>query len=194
MKKLSLLILSLCIAAVSFAAEPVDAKYLAGAVPEVNGHVVFLQTYTLPGQSASSIYAAVRSYVEDALVQGPEHGIQARITEDSASEGILAASIQETLWFLRRPMRSDFADFYYQVVAEVHDGSLTLTLRNLRYVYRLSDREEDIATFRAEEWITDKKCLSKKGDKLQRHNGKFRIGTIDRVQAVFRDLGALLKG
>ena len=32
-----------------------DSKYLAGAVPEVNGQVVFQQTFAVPGQNQQQI-------------------------------------------------------------------------------------------------------------------------------------------
>lgn len=173
----------------TWAAEPVDKKYLAGAVPEVNGAVVWEKTYTVEGRSTEEIYNAARTYVLNELVNGPEHGTQARITQDSPEEGLLAASIQETMWFLRKPMRSDFAQCYYQVVVEVKDSSVTATLRNFRYLYDINGREQDILSYRAEEWITDREAISKNGTKLARVNGKFRCATIDRKDSIFRSLG-----
>ena len=37
-----------------------DQKYLAGAVPEVDGHVVFTKTINAPGKSAKQIYELLR--------------------------------------------------------------------------------------------------------------------------------------
>lgn len=192
MRKLTLLLVALATTLALTAAKPVEKKYLAGAVPEVDGQVIFQKAYTVPGKPAADILALAQSYVQSQLVEGPEHGNQARITEISPDAGVLAASIQETLWFLRKPMRSDFCQFYYQVVCEAKDGQLMLTLRNLRYVYELTERAEDIATFRAEEWITDKEALSKNGTKLARMTGKFRKATIDRKDDIVQGLGQAL--
>lgn len=189
MKKIFSFLLTFFVGAALMASTPVEKKYLAGAVPEVEGQVVFEKTYEVPGKAASAILPLVQQFVQQELVEGPEHGAQARITELSPDEGVLAASIQETMWFLRKPMRSDFCQFYYQIVCQVKDGSFTVMLRNLRYTYELSDRVEDVATFRAEEWITDKEALSKDGAKLKRLNGKFRRATIDRKDALFHGLG-----
>lgn len=174
------------------AAEPVSKKYLAGAVPVINGQVVFKKTFEVPGKTSAEIFDLVRNYVETELVAGPDHGPQARITECSQEEGILAASIQETLWFLRKPARSDFSQFYYQIVCQVTDQKAEITLRNLRYIYDMSDREQDRATYRAEEWITDKEALNKAGNKLSRMTGKFRRSTIDRKDAILQGIGAVL--
>ena len=39
--------------------------------------------------------------------------------------------------------------------------------------------------YRAEEWITDKEAVNKKGTKLYPKSGKFRRLTVDRVEAIF---------
>lgn len=186
MKRLfAILMLMVGFASVVKAGAPVDPKYLSGAVPMENGMVMYHKTYAVPDKSAADIYAALRDYTQHNLVEGPDHGPQARITQDSPEEGLLVASIEETLWFLRRPMRSDFAQFYYQMIYEVKDGEFTVTMRSLRYLYNFSTNENDVTSLRAEEWITDKEALAKKGTKLARVNGKFRRCTIDRKDAIF---------
>ncbi len=39
--------------------------------------------------------------------------------------------------------------------------------------------------YKAEEWITDKEAVNKKGTKLYPRSGKFRRKTIDRVENIF---------
>ncbi|MDR3251947.1 MAG: hypothetical protein LBT35_00025, partial [Tannerella sp.] len=41
-----------------------DANYLAGAVPELDGKVVFSQTYDLQGEDTYSIYNRVYQWLE----------------------------------------------------------------------------------------------------------------------------------
>ena len=39
--------------------------------------------------------------------------------------------------------------------------------------------------YKAEEWITDKLAVNKKGTRLYPRSGKFRRMTVDRVEAIF---------
>ncbi len=191
-KILTLVVAALLCGLAVKAAVPVDKKYLAGAVPVVSGQVLYEKIYEVPGKTAGELLELVRGYAEAELVSGPDHGPQARLTEVNAEDGIVAASIQETMWFLRKPMRSDFCQFYYQIVFQVKDGAVDVMLRGLRYTYELTDRPEDALTVRAEEWITDKEALSKNGTKMKKMNGKFRKATVDRKDAIFQNIGKAL--
>lgn len=185
---LSLMLLVGCVLT-AIAAEPIDPKYLAGTVPETDGMVIYTKAFDVPGKSALDIYTSLKDYTLTSLVNGPDHGEQARITQDTPEEGILCASVHETLWFLRKPMRSDFAQFYYQIIFEVKDGGFSATMRALRYLYNFSGKENDDTPLRAEEWITDRYALAKGGSKLTRTNGKFRRATIDRKDEIMRGAG-----
>ena len=44
-----------------------DQKYLRGAVPEVDGKVVFTKTVQAPGKSAAEVFNIVRSYLKRAI-------------------------------------------------------------------------------------------------------------------------------
>ena len=46
-----------------------DAKYLAGAVPEVNGEVVWTLDLQVPGKNAQQIYDIVLNYLVDLVKQ-----------------------------------------------------------------------------------------------------------------------------
>lgn len=189
MNKFLTLMLLLGCTLTALAAEPIDPKYLAGAVPETDGMVIYTKDFSVPDRSAADIYADLKEYTQTCLVEGPDHGEQARITQDTPEEGVLCASIHETLWFLRKPMRSDLAQFYYQIIFEVRDGGFRATMRALRYLYNFSGKENDDTPLRAEEWITDKQALAKGGTKLTRTNGKFRRATIDRKDEIMRNAG-----
>lgn len=191
MNRILLFFASLFLWASATAAEPVDSKYLSGAVPMENGKVVFRKDYVVPGASADSLYRLLRTYVDADLVNGPEHGQQARIIVDDATSHAISASIQETLWFLRRPMRSDFAQYFYKIDIQVTDGAFSVAILPQYYLYDVTERTEDIKVYRAEEWITDKEALAKNGTKLARVSGKFRRATIDRKEEVFYNCGVL---
>ena len=100
-KYLLVLLTALMLPCAVQAQQKIDERYAAGAVPVVNGFVVFEQNYTVPGKSKAEICELLKSYVQQTLVEGPEQLPQARITEYSPDEGVLAASIEEYMYFKR---------------------------------------------------------------------------------------------
>lgn len=162
------------------------AQYLVGAVPEEQGQVVFTQTYNVPGKSKAELFEDLKNYTES-VVKGENRLPQARITELSPEEGVIAASVEETLWFKRTALVSDFARFYYQLVFEISDASFKVTLRRLRYIYEPMVTPGQDNVLLAEDWITDKEALKKNGTQLRRGTSKkFRIATINRKNELFR--------
>lgn len=175
-----------------------DARYLSGAVPVVDGYVQFERTYPVRGKSKDELMKALQEYVQSTLVEGPDQLPQARLTEVSPDSGIIAASIEEYMYFKRTNWQIHRVRFYYQLIFAVSDTSFTATIRRLHYRY---DPEVTAGEFdddrRAENWITDEAALTKNGQKLARISGKFRKHTIDRVAEIFkgaaRATGAVVK-
>lgn len=162
------------------------SKYLAGAVPTVNGYVQFDQEYTVEGKTQKEIFQSLFNYIQANLVEGPEQLPQSRITEADSLTGTIAASIDEYLYFKRTNWQIHRVHFYYQIVFQVKEGGYFVMLRNLRYKYdpEVSPGEFD-EEYKAEKWITDDAALTKNGTKLARVSGKFRKGTIDRKDEIF---------
>ena len=164
-------------------------NYLKGAVTEKNGVVVFEETFIVPGKSKADIFDSLTNYTQS-IVTGENHLPQSRITELSPNKDIIAASIEETLWFKRTALVSDFARFFYQLVFEVSDGQFKVTLLRIRYIYEPMATPGQDNVMLAEEWITDKEALKKDGAQLRRGTSKkFRIATIDRKNQLFRGAG-----
>lgn len=163
------------------------SRYLAGAVPMVNGYVQFDKTYYIKGKDKATLMAELRDYVQKELVDGEDQLPQARITEVSPDSGIIAASIEEYMYFKRTNWQIHRVRFYYQLVFHVADGQFDVTMRRLHYRY---DPEVTAGEFnddrRAENWITDEAALTKNGTKLARVSGKFRSFTIDRKNEIFK--------
>ena len=162
------------------------SRYLAGAVPVVDGYVQFEKSFTVKGKTKAEIHQALFDFAKKELVEGPEQLPQARITESDAAEGVIAASIEEYLYFKRTNWVTHRVRFYYQIVYTVKDEAYTVQIRRLHYRY---DPETTAGEFdedrRAEKWITDEEALSNDGKKLTRIAGKFRRFTIDRVDDIF---------
>ena len=164
-------------------------NYLKGAVTEKKGVVVFEETFIVPGKSKVDIFDSLKNYTQS-IVTGENHLPQSRITELSPNKDIIAASVEETLWFKRTALVSDFARFFYQLVFEVSDGQFKVTLLRLRYIYEPMATPGQDNVMLAEEWITDKEALKKDGTQLRRGTSKkFRIATIDRKNQLFRGAG-----
>lgn len=165
-----------------------ESRYLAGAVPTVNGYVQFSKTYEVKGKSKSSIFNALKHYTEENVVNGPDHLPQARMTEADSINGTIAASLDEYLYFKRTKWQIHRVHFYYQLVFEVKDDGYTVTMRNLHYKYDPEANTTQVGgDYRAENWITDEAALTANGKKLARISGKFRKATIDRKDAIFLD-------
>ena len=106
---------------------------------------------------------------------------------------MLAASIEEYMYFKRTNWQIHRVRFYYQLVLQATDGKLQAQLRRLHYRY---DPEVTAGDFdddrRAEDWITDANAFTKNGTKLARISGKFRTKTIDRKDEIFAAIGKTL--
>ena len=164
-------------------------NYLKGAVTEKNGVVVFEETFIVPGKSKADIFDSLKNNTQS-IVTGENHLPQSRITELSPNKDIIAASVEETLWFKRTALVSDFARFFYQLVFEVSDGQFKVMLLRIRYIYEPMATPGQDNVMLAEEWITDKEALKKDGAQLRRGTSKkFRIATIDRKNQLFRGAG-----
>ena len=168
-----------------------DPKYLEGAVPtDKDGKVEFTMTTDANGKSAQQIYDILFPYMQG-LAQGPQN-IKSRVALVNPQEHIIANMMDEWLVFTNTFISLDRTEFRYQLVANISDNSLTVTMKRINYNY-----EEDRKTgFKepAENVITDKIALNKKKNDLAKIYGKFRKFTIDRKDQIFKDITNLVKG
>jgi len=168
-----------------------DAKYLAGAVKEVNGEVQFNRTIEAPGLGAAEVFRRMDTFMTE-LTKGEEQTEQSRIAMSDAAQQTVVGKYQEWLVFKRKPLVLDQTKFLYQIIARCKDGSVDVTINRISYIYE-EDRDGGGSTYRAEEWITDQYGLNRKQTKLARVSGKFRKKTIDRVEYLFGAMQDRLK-
>ena len=166
-----------------------DQKYLVGAVPMVDGKVVFNTVVDAPGKSAAQIYAIVRQYLQSMTKEANQFE-QSRIILDDSVNYEVAGSYQEWLVFKATALVLDRTRLMYNLDVKCLDGKADITMTRIYYLY---EEERDPQTFRAEEWITDEVGLTKKKNKLSRVAGKFRRKTIDRKDYLFNKISELLK-
>lgn len=161
-----------------------DAKYLAGAVSVENGMVVFTENFQVPGKSQAEILTALEAYTKS-LLKAEYNGVQSRITEITPETGIIAASLEQTLTFKSTNWILDTARCFFQLVFEAKDGEFNATFRRIRYLYTPMDINGIDNTLTAEDWITDKNALNKKGQLTKVGGKKFRFATINRKNEIF---------
>jgi len=166
-----------------------DAKYLAGAVPETDGRVVFSTTIKAPGKSARQIFNLLKADFER-ITKEENQFEQSRVSLADSVKMQLVGNYQEWLVFKNKPLNLDRTRFFYNLIADCRDGEATIQLTRIHYLY---DEERTAMTYRAEEWITDKWGLNRKQTKLARISGKFRRKTIDRKDYLFNRFTKLLQ-
>lgn len=167
--------------------------YLAGAVPVVDGKVVFTFDEDVPGKSASEIYDITYNYMKE-LTQD-EHQktnelAHSNIALVNENDRTIVGIYKEWLVFNSSFISLDRTEFNYTLIAKCSDGHLNMMLTRINYLYE-EGRESEFRTS-AEEWITDKYGLNKKQNKLSKMSGKFRRSTIDRKNRIFQGLSSAL--
>ena len=183
---IALLCLPLCLMAHKDDKNP---KYLLGAVPEVNGIVTFQKNFSVTDKNEQQIYDVMLAHINNTLFGNAIHDKSqpyTRIISEEKGEGTIVARIEEYMTFKRIPIISlDRTRFRYMLSAEVKGQKVSLTITQISYYYNEDMDGKNGVNYRAEEWITDKEAVNKKGTKLYPKSGKFRRLTVDRTQEIF---------
>ncbi len=166
-----------------------NPKYLAGAVPEKDGKVVFETTIKVPGKTKKEIYdILLKEFTK--MTKEPNQFEQSRVVEPENKDFTqLVGNYQEWLVFKNKPLVLDRTRLFYHLLADIKDGEATICMTRINYLY---DEERQASTYKAEEWINDRYGLNKKKTKTARVSGKFRIKTIDRKDYIFKRLESAL--
>ena len=165
-----------------------DPKYLLGAVPEVNGVVTFQKSFTVTEKSEQQIYDIVAAYVKNSIVgsaiQFPKSEYT-RVISEEKENGIIVARVDEYMTFSHVFLNLDRTRFRYLLSATVKGQKVSLVLTQISYYYNEDMDGNNGIHYKAEEWISDKEAINKKGTRLYPRSGKFRRMTVDRVEAIF---------
>jgi len=164
-----------------------DPKYLAGAVPVVDGKVTFTLDADAPGKSAQQIYDAIYRVLDDMTKEEGQFKESQVALVDKQNHSI-AARYKEWLVFQNTLLSLDRTVFNYTVFADCTDGHAHVTITRISYMYEMERGEDDGMMTVAEGWITDDNALNKKGTKLAKYSGKFRRKTIDRKDIIFDNI------
>lgn len=170
----------------------VDPKYLAGAVPIVDGKVTFTLDKDIPGKSAQEIYDIVLATLEK-MTKEENQFKNSQVAVVNKQDHIIGARFKEWLVFQNTFLSLDRTIFNYTVIATCTDGHLNATISRISYAYELDRGVNEGMETKAEDWITDEIGLNKKKDNLSKYSGKFRRKTIDRKDNIFETLLEALK-
>lgn len=158
-----------------------ESRYLAGAVPEENGKVVFTKQIEAPTLSKEEIYDRMLDWADGYFSKD-----NSRVVYSDKSKGDIAAVGEEELVFQNTVLSLDRALMDYRVTIECENQKCNVKIAGIRYEYNVS-YQRDPEKYLAEKWITDKYALNKSKTKLNRGNGKFRTKTIDFVDQLFAE-------
>lgn len=157
-----------------------DTRYLAGAVPEVEGKVVFSKEFQIPGMSQAQIYDTMTKWMDERLKEN--QNIDSRIVFSDEAKGTIAGIGEEWIVFKSSALSLDRTLMNYQITVTCKPGNCLVELEKLRFTYRETEK------YKAEEWITDKYALNKTKTKLIRGLAKWRRKTVDFADDLFMDV------
>ncbi len=168
--------------------EPVDPKYLAGGVPEVEGNVTFSHTFEVPASfSADSLYLTLQQWIKNYYNNDQTLKLQ-DILSDSINHRI-ELGVVEYMVFKSNALVLDRTQIIYMLKLSQKGNKLNVQMSQISYYY---EEERTPEKYTAEEWITDKQALNRKGTKLLYGCGKFRTKTIDKFDEICKSLNFCL--
>jgi len=151
-----------------------DIRYMAGAVPEVNGKVVLTRIVEVPaGLTQQEVMNRVDAWLVRCTKDERMHYNQ-RLPK--AADNELQHSYSMELTFSKSFLAHDFAELAYVLAVRYEGGQLVMEMSHINYKYNENNK---LNKYTAEEMIVDKYALNKKKTKLIFGFKKFRMKTID---------------
>ena len=131
-----LLFLLLFVPTILFAQEKTDKKYLAGAVPVVDGMVTFTKVIEAPGLTRDQIYEKLSQWAEKRFVADKE--LESRVLYMDPQGGTIVCQGQEYLIFADKLLALDRAVITYQVSLTSFSGNCYMKSGFLQQIYGIS--------------------------------------------------------
>lgn len=185
-----LLILVLLLGATTASAQlikekaPIDAKYLAGAVPEENGKVVFSREIEIPASvNADSVNLLMNRWIGKYYNQSK---VLKRVKEsDDSDKYYHEVGIVQYITFKSTAFVLDRTQIIYRLSIRQQGRKLQVRMTDISYYY---NEESEPEKYTAEELITDEVALKRNKKDLVRKIAKFRIKTIDMFDEICHDM------
>lgn len=171
------------------------SAYMQGAVPEVNGKVEFNENFSAPGKTKDQIFQKVLSWANLRFMPETERGVWnddnyyknnefSKVVSADKNTGVIVCQADENIVFTNKTLAKDYTRVNYTLTIRVKDNGGEVTMNNIIYTYSLTENLERIA---AEDWITDKEAISKKGG-LLKGAARFRIKTVDLKNELVKEI------
>ena len=171
------------------------SSYMQGAVPEVNGKVEFNENFSAPGKTKDQIFQKVLSWANLRFMPETERGVWnddnyyknnefSKVVSADKNTGVIVCQADENIVFTNKTLAKDYTRVNYTLTIRVKDNGGEVTMNNIIYTYNLTENLERIA---AEDWITDKEAISKKGG-LLKGAARFRIKTVDLKNELVKEI------
>lgn len=173
MKKL-LLVLTI-IPAILFAQD--NTKYMEGAVPVVDGKVVFTREIPTYGITGKELVKVLAEWVPEEFT-----GTRNKIIVADSVKGVVAIQAHKQ-FRVKIGLFPSTTDMYFLQTIREEDGKCIFETSRIRYLNNPSSKEPgDMIT--AEEYITDRYALNKAKTKIFPGTGDYRRNTIDIVDGI----------
>lgn len=182
------------------ARQDLSAYEQKGVVPEVDGKVTFTDVISAPGKSKEAIFNSLKQWASLRYEANISRGLYtdpdffknieyAKVKSADNASGVIVCDGAEELIFSIKTLAKNYTQAFYTLTLKANEGSVEFRLDNLSF--NIDEGEGRFTRVKAEEWITDKEALNKKG-KLARIPGKYRVKTIDLVAELKKEIGAAL--
>lgn len=165
-----------------------EKNYLEGAVPLEEGRVTFTEEIKVPGMNRKQIYETILEWADKRYQ--PQEKLNARILYTDPEQGNLVAGGEEYIVFSSTALSLDKSRIYYHLNIGCSDETCHINMTRIRYWYE--EQRDGGRKFSAEETITDQEALNKNKTKLYPINGKFRKGTINLKDELFKEIQSAL--
>lgn len=160
------------------------SKYLSGAVPVVDGKVVFSKEINAPGLSKEQIYNIGLEWMDRTL---KENNNKSGIVFKNEADGVIAGISEHYIVFKSTAFSLDRTTITYRIILTALNNKCDIEVSAIKYLYN-GTQSNTPDRYSAEEWITDDIAINKAGTKLSYVSGKFRTKTIDKVDELVESL------
>lgn len=160
-----------------------ESKYLTGAVPLIDGRVIFSKKIDAPGLSKAQIYETAFEWAKSNF--RTEGDNKNKVTYSNLEKGEIMCYGDQMLVLKKSTLALDRTRIGYTMNIKCSDGACEIKMTNIIYLYNVSYQSEPVK-YEAEKWITDEYALSK--NKLMRGTKLFRMKTIDLVDEMAEGL------
>ncbi|MCD8281638.1 MAG: DUF4468 domain-containing protein [Prevotella sp.] len=166
-----------------------DTPYLKGAVPEIDGQIVFSDDIEIAGLTALEAYGRAYQFMDSLAGEDVQSGRSTISLTDEENYRIVGSYV-ERLTFRKQALALDQADFGYIIITDCTDTCVHVSIERLYYDYFVVREKKHLA---AEDVISDKIMLSGDGTKLKKYNSRIRRTTVDRMREILSRFRAALQ-